>query len=330
MRALITGGGGFLGRAIATALVARGDTVTTFSRGAHTELTQAGITHIRGDIADAAAVTAATAGQDVVFHAAALAGIWGAYQDYHRVNVVGTENVLAACRTAGVRKLVYTSSPSVVYGGGNQRGIDESTPYPRRYLADYPRTKAIAERAVLAANGAQLATVALRPHLIWGPGDPHFIPRFVARSRQGRLIQIGLTDHLVDTIYIDNAADAHLQAGDMLAPGSVVAGRAYFLSQGEPRPCWELINAFLAARGAHAVHRRIPAWVAYAMGALLETVYRARGRRSEPPMTRFLASQLSTAHWFDISAARRDLGFEPRIDIDEGLRRLADADDGAW
>ncbi len=323
LKALVTGGGGFLGRAIASALRASGAQVSSFSRGAHSELAAAGIEHIRGDIADAAAVAGAVAGNDIVFHAAALAGFWGPSRDYHRVNVVGTENVIAACLAGGVSRLVFTSSPSVVFGRGDQNGVNEEVPYPAAYLSDYSRTKAAAERLVLAADGPDLATVALRPHLIWGPGDPHLLPRFVARSRQGRLVQIGLADHLVDSIYVDNAAAAHLQAAAALTPESPLRGRAYFLSQGDPRGCWELINALLAAAGAPAVTRRTPAPAAYAAGVTLETLYRALRIAAEPPMTRFLARQLSSAHWFDVSAAQRDFGFAPLITIDEGLRRVA-------
>jgi nucleoside-diphosphate-sugar epimerase len=323
VRALVTGGGGFLGTAIARALVARGAQVTTFSRGDHPHLATIGTAHIRGDIGEPSAVAAAAAGHDVVFHAAALAGFWGTYEEYHRANVVGTANTIAACRRHGIGRLVFTSSPSVVFDGGDQAGVDERVPYPPNYLAFYPQTKAAAERLVLSANGPELATVALRPHLIWGPGDPHLIARFVARAKAGRLMQVGMRDQLVDTIYIDNAAEAHVQAGAALAPGSPVAGKAYFLSQGEPRPCWEMINAFLLAANAPTVTRRIPAPAAYVAGAVLETVYRVLQRTQEPPMTRFLARQLSTSHWFDISAARRDFGFSPAVSIDQGLSRLA-------
>ena len=267
MRVLVTGGGGFLGTAIAAALTARGAEVRSFSRASHPHLAASGIEHVRGDIADPGAVRAAAAGCEVVFHTAAVAGIWGRYRDYHRVNVVGTENVLAACRAQDIGKLIYTSTPSVVYSGGNQEGIDERTPYPRSHLAHYGQTKAVAERLVLDANGPGLSTVALRPHLIWGPGDPHLLPRMVARARAGRLVQIGRVDHLVDTTYIDTAAQAHLQVSDVLEPGAAAAGKAYFVSQGEPRACWQLINAFLAAAGAPQVTRSIPVPVAYAAGA---------------------------------------------------------------
>ncbi len=323
MNALVTGGGGFLGAAIVRRLVARGDRVRSLSRGSYPELDAIGVEQFRGDLADAGAVDAAVLGCDLVFHVAAKAGVWGRYADYHRANVVGTQNVLDACRKHGVRRLVYTSSPSVVFDGRDMEGVDESTPYPTHYEAVYPRTKAEAERRVLAANGPDLATVALRPHLIWGPGDNHLVPRILERGRAGRLRRIGLANKLVDSTYIDNAADAHLLAADRLSPGSPVAGRAYFITNGEPTPLWDLVNRILAAGGVGPVTRTVPEWLAYTAGGLLEAAYMMLGRRDEPPMTRFVARELTTAHWFNIGAARRDLGYEPKTSIAEGLRRLA-------
>jgi nucleoside-diphosphate-sugar epimerase len=323
MIALVTGGGGFLGGAIVRRLIARGDRVRSLSRRGYPELEALGVQQIQGDVADLVPTEAAATGCDVVFHVAAKAGVWGAYADYHRANVVGTQNVVAACRKHGVRRLVYTSSPSVVFDGRDLEGVDESIPYPRRYDAAYPQTKAEAERLVLAANGADLATVALRPHLIWGPGDNHLIPRILERGRAGRLRRIGRANKLIDSIYIDNAADAHLLAADRLAPGSPVAGKVYFLSNGEPLPLWDLINRILATDGVAPVTRTVPLWLAYTAGWLLEMAYTILGRRDEPPMTRFLARELTTAHWFSIGAARRDLGYEPKVSITEGLRCLS-------
>lgn len=323
MRALVTGGGGFLGEAIVRLLRERGDAVRSFSRGTYPALDALGVEQARGDLADQAAVAAAAEGCDVVFHVAAKAGVWGSSADYYRANVVGTQNVLAACRTHGVRRLVFTSSPSVTFAGVDQDGVNESEPYPKRFLAHYPHTKAIAEQAVLAANGPDLSTVALRPHLIWGPSDPHLVPRLIDRARAGRLKRIGHRLNRVDTVYVDNAAVAHLQVADRLAVGSPVAGRAYFVSQGEPEPLWDFVNRVLAAAGLPPVTRGVPAGVAYAAGAVLETIYRLLRLPGEPPMTRFVARQLATAHWFDLTAARRDFGYEPKVSTEEGLRRLA-------
>ena len=323
MKALVTGGGGFLGLAIVRKLRARGDDVRSFSRRTHPALEGLGVQSVRGDLADRAAVLRAVRGRDIVFHVAAKAGVWGSTESYHRANVVGTDNVLAACSTEGIERLVYTSTPSVTFAGTDQVGVDESAPYASRYLSDYPRTKAIAERRVLESNGANLASVALRPHLIWGPGDPHLVPRILERGRSGTLRLLGNQPNEVDSVYVDNAADAHLLAADRLAPGSAIAGKVYFISQGEPLPLADLMNRILAAGDLPPVERRIPAGVAYFLGALLETAYGLLGIETEPPLTRFVAAQLSTAHWFDISAARRDLGYEPAVSLDEGMERLA-------
>ncbi|HJZ90718.1 MAG TPA: NAD-dependent epimerase/dehydratase family protein [Gemmataceae bacterium] len=322
MNALVTGGGGFLGRAVLRLLRERGDTVRSFSRGAYPALDALGVEQVRGDVADADAVAAAARECEIVFHVAAKAGVWGPWDEYYRANVVGTANVVAACRKHGIRRLVFTSSPSVTFAGVDQNGVNESEPYPTKFLAHYPHTKAVAEQAVLAANGRGLATVALRPHLIWGPGDPHLVPRLVERARAGKLRRIGREPKLVDTTYIENAARAHLQAGDRLREGSPVAGRAYFVSQGEPEPLWDFINRILEAAGLPPVTKGVPAGVALFAGSMLESSYRLLRLRREPPMTRFVARQLSTAHWFDLTAARRDFGYEPGVSTAEGLDRL--------
>lgn len=320
MKALVTGGGGFLGRAVVERLLARGDTVRSFSRGDYPELRQAGAEVVRGDLSDAGAVRRAVRGCDLVIHTAARVGVTVAYQPFRRTNVDGTRNVIDACRVEDVGGLVYTSSPSVVFAGGDVEGVDESVPYPAHYHAHYPATKAEAERMVLRANGAALRTIALRPHLIWGPRDHHLAPRIIARAK--RLRRIGSANKLVDSTYIDNAADAHVCAADRLSCDWRVCGKAYFISNGEPWPMWDLIDAILAAAGRRPVTGTISVGLAGTAGACLETVYRLLGLRGEPPMTRFLASELSTAHWFDITAARRDLGYEPHVSIEEGLRRL--------
>ena len=323
MNALVTGGGGFLGSAIVRLLRQRDDTVHSFSRRRYPELTALGVIQHLGDIADLIAVSRAASGCDIVFHVAAKAGVGGRYRDYHRANVVGTANVLTACRHHGIERLVYTSSPSVVFNGRDMAGVDETVPYPSHYDAAYPQTKAIAERMVLRANNRLLATVSLRPHLIWGPGDNNLIPRLVARARAGRLRRIGHESKLIDSVYIDNAADAHLLAADRLTPGSAIAGKAYFITQGEPLPVWDLINRVLHAAGLAPVTRSVPSELAYTMGWLLELLYGVFWPRDEPPITRFVARELTTAHWFAMRAARRDLGYEPRVSVEEGLRCLA-------
>jgi 2-alkyl-3-oxoalkanoate reductase len=321
---LVTGGGGFLGGAIVRRLLERGNRVRSLSRQTYPALAAAGVEQIQGGLEDAAAVGRAVQGCDLVFHVAAKAGVWGEYTEYHRVNVEGTENVIDACLRHGVRRLVYTSSPSVVFHGTDMEGVDETVPYPDHYEAHYPKTKAMAERMVVAASSEALATVSLRPHLIWGPGDNHLVPRIIARGRAGQIRRIGIRENRVDSIYIDNAAEAHLLAADKLQPGGPVAGRVYFISQGQPVSVWELINRILACADVPPVTRSISPGMAYAAGWVCEAIHTVLGIRKEPRMTRFVARELSTAHWFDISAAKRDFGYRPTVSIDEGLKRLAD------
>jgi nucleoside-diphosphate-sugar epimerase len=302
MKVLVTGGGGFLGGAVCRLLLERGDRVRSFSRGRYPELEAAGVETFRGDLCDLDALRKAARGCDAVVHAAAKAGLWGAHEEYVRANVEGTRSVVEACRAESVGRLVHTSSPSVVFGAEGQEGVDESAPYPERFLASYPETKAEAERLALAANAEGLAVAALRPHLIWGPGDNHIVPRLVSRRKAGQLRRVGSGNPLVDSVYVDNAARAHLLALDRL-PG--VGGRVYFISNGEPTPLWDLVDGILGAAGLPRVEGSVPAGAAYAAGAALEGVYRLFGIRSEPRMTRFLAKELSTPHWFDMGIFRK-------------------------
>src|SRR5262245_33608229 len=241
MKALVTGGGGRLGGEIGRMLGERGDSVRSSSRSTYLKLEASGAEQVRGDLSDPAAVATAAEGCDIVFHVAAKAGVWGRWEEYYQANVLGTDNVIAACRKHGIRRLVFTSSPSVTFAGVDQDGVDESEPYPDRYQAHYPHTKALAEQRVHAANGPDLATVSLRPHLTWGPGDPHLIPRLIERARTGKLRRIGRRSKLVDTTYVENAALAHVQAADRLAVGSPLAGQVYFISQGAPEPLWDFV-----------------------------------------------------------------------------------------
>ena len=321
---LVTGGGGFLGGALVRRLVADGDRVRTLQRGRYPELEALGVECVQGDIADAEIVDRAVAGCRRIFHVAAKVEMWGSLEPFRLANVVGTRNVVDAARRHGVPRLVFTSSPSVVHGGRDIAGADESLPYPEAYEAAYPATKAEAERLVLAANGPELSTVALRPHLVWGPGDTNLVPRIVARARAGQLRLVGDGSNLVDTVYIDNAVDVHLLAAERLAPSAACAGRAYFVTNDEPWPVKDIINGFVTAAGVAPVERSVPLWVAVAAGWLFETLHRLRGGAGEPRMTRFLARHLATAHWYDISAAKHDLGYIPRVSLAEGMGRLRD------
>jgi nucleoside-diphosphate-sugar epimerase len=324
MRILVTGGGGFLGQALCRALLERGHAVASFSRNHHPALDVLGMRQHAGDLADRDAVIAATRGCDAIFHNAAKAGAWGSHASYHGANVIGTDNVIAACRTHGIERLVYTSSPSVTHRATHPvaGGTADDVPYGEHFKAHYPATKAIAERAVLAANDSRLATIALRPRLIWGPGDEQLLPRLVQRARAGRLRLVGSGDNLIDTTYIDNAAQAHVDAFDRLAPGAACAGRAYFISNGEPRPARDIINALLAAAGERPIVKHVPFGLAYAIGGVCEAAWTLLPLAGEPPLTRFLVEQLATTHWYDMGPATRDLGYVPRVSIDEGLLRL--------
>lgn len=327
MKILVTGGGGFLGQALCHGLVQRGHEVASFNRGHYPQLDAIGVRQLRGDLVDREAMLAAARGCEAVFHNAAKAGAWGGYASYHRANVIGTDNVIAACHAHGVGRLVYTSTPSVTHRATHPvaGGSADNVPYGEHLKAPYAATKRIAEKAVLAANAADLATVALRPRLIWGPGDHQLLPRLAERARAGRLRLVGGGDNLVDTTYIDNAAQAHFDAFEHLAPGAACAGRAYFISNDEPRPMREIVNALLAAVGAPPVTKSLPFGAAYAIGAVCEAAWSLLPLRGEPPLTRFLAEQLATTHWYDMGPARRDFGYVPRVTVAEGLERLAAA-----
>ncbi|MBZ0087324.1 MAG: NAD-dependent epimerase/dehydratase family protein [Thermomonas sp.] len=325
MQVLVTGGGGFLGLALCRALRERGHAVTSFSRSAHAALETMGVPQLRGDLADRTAVLRALdGGFDAVLHNAAKAGVWGRRADFHAANVLGTENVLAACRAHGIGKLVYTSTPSVTHRATRPVegvGADE-VPYGEPFKSHYAATKAIAERAVLAANDDRLATVALRPRLIWGPNDTQILPRLVARARSGRVRLVGGGDNLVDTTYLDNAAQAHADALEHLHAGADCAGQAYFISNGEPWPLRDVLNALLRAADAPEVRKSISFPAAYAIGAVCEALWTLLPLRDDPPLTRFLAEQLSTPHWYSMAPATRDFGYRPRLTMAQGLARL--------
>jgi len=322
MRALITGGNGFVGLAVVRMLVARGVACGVVGRGRYPGLEQLGVTVFRGDIQDKDFLTRVFKGYDTVFHVAAKAGIWGPRQEYEAVNVGGTANVIDACRVNRVRNLVYTSTPSVVFNHADINGGDETLPYGESFLCHYAESKARAEQLVLAANSATLRTCALRPHLIWGPGDPHLVPRLLDRGRRRQLRRVGDGTNLVDIAYIDNVAEAHLLAADNLLSSATAAGNAYFISQGKPVNLWGWINDLFRRLGVPPVETAVSFRTAYGIGGALEWIYRIGGISSEPRMTRFLAEQLAKSHWFSIARAREDFGFQPRISTDEGIERL--------
>ena len=323
MKILVTGGGGFLGSAVCRQLLARGDEVIAYQRSKNEDLRTLGARIIQGDIADAGSLSGAINGVDAVIHTAAKAGLGGNYDDFYRPNVTGTENVINACLNSGVRKLVFTSSPSVTHADGDVEGGDESMPYASHYHSPYPATKALSEQMVMAANGADLHTVSLRPHLIWGPGDNHLLPKMIERARRGKLRLPG-PDKLIDTIYIDNAANVHLLALDHLqSTPDTIGGKTYFVSNDEPMTQAQIIGGLLDAAGVKVDIQPISPGIAITAGTLIETTWKCLRLKSEPPLTRWSAEHLSTAHWYDISAVKRDLGYRADISIAEGLKILA-------
>ncbi|MBN1920946.1 MAG: NAD-dependent epimerase/dehydratase family protein [Anaerolineae bacterium] len=322
MKTLVTGGGGFLGRYIVEQLLSRGDAVTVFSRGAYPELEALGARVLRGNLQDAAAVQQACAGMDAVFHAAAKAGLWGAWDEYYAVNVTGTENVISACQQQGVPKLINTSSPSVIFDGNSQEGVNEDIPYPSLYESPYPHTKALAEQRVTQANGKGLLTVSLRPHLIIGPRDNHLLPGLLAAARARRLPQVGDGNNHVDLTWVEDAARAHLLAADALESESRVAGNVYFITQGEPVNLWPWIRALLRELNLPEPRLRLSLTAARMLGSVLESVYRSLRLPGEPRMTRFLASELAQSHTYDIARAHRDFGYAPQLSMAEAQARL--------
>ena len=318
MKVLVTGGGGFVGGYVIQRLLSRGYRVRSFGRSSQPKLEALEVEVVCGDLTDAAAVETACDGMDAVFHVAARAGIWGSWLSYYRPNVIGTRNVVAACKTKCVGRLVYTSTPSVVFNRRAIRDGNESLPYGRNWLCYYAQTKAIAEEEVLAANSDALKVVALRPHLVFGPGDPHLLPRVIQRAKAGRLKIVGNGRNRVDVSYVGNVADAHIDAFDALESGRG-AGRAYFISQGEPVALWPWLNSILEGLGHSPLTKKVPLSVAYSAGAICELLWKLQGRRTDPPMTRFVAVELAKDHYFDISAAQKELGYKAKVPMSEAL-----------
>jgi len=322
-KVLVTGAGGFLGSALCRFLRVGNINVIGFARGNYPHLKALGVQLIQGDLQDVHTVNAAVKECAMVFHVASKAGVWGDKNSYFGPNVLGTENIIKACEVHKVSRLIYTSTPSVTFEGKDESGIDESQPYAEHFLNYYGLSKAIAEKRILEANHKALKTVALRPHLIWGPNDPHLVPRVIERAKQGKLTLVGKTDKLVDTIYIDNAVYAHLLAAITLdEENSACAGKAYFLSNDQPIYMATMLNKILAAAKLPPVQQRIPSSVAYFVGSLLERWYKITKNKNEPIMTRFVAKQLSTSHYFNIDAAKQDFHYKALISIDEGMKQL--------
>jgi len=325
MRILVTGGGGFLGSHIIKELLKNPSyIVTNFSRHSYPDLEDIGVPTIRGDLKKKEDVDRALdQGFDAIFHVAALPGVWGKYEEYYGINYLGTKYLVEGAKERGILRFVYTSTPSVVFNKDDLLGVGEEQPYATEFLNAYTETKTMAEKLVLGLNdGSTFLTCALRPHLIWGPGDPHLFPRVIQKGKQGKLRIVGDGENLVDIIYVENAALAHVQAFEHLKPGSKVCGEAYFVGQERPVKLWDFINQVLGFVKVEPVMSSINVTSAYRLGWALEKAYKFLGiQKPEPPMTRFVALNLGKSHYFSHDKAKRDFGYVPKISIEEGLKK---------
>lgn len=318
---IVTGAGGFIGGAIAKALSRSGHRVYAISRGKYPHLENQGIRTFQIDLAqELTSHREIFEGCEAVFHVAAKVEMWGPYREFFQANVLATRNVIRACKEFKIPKLIFTSSPSVIADDSNLCGVDESYPYAKRHLAYYPATKAIAEREVLAANSNELYTVALRPHLVFGPGDTHFVPTILERARSGKLVQIGNGLNRVDFTFVEDCVAAHLLALKALESNPACRGKAYFVTQGDPVPLWGWINQVLQLNGLGTLSKKVPARLAYGLAGLREIAAKLIPGSPQPALTRFLVSEMFTDHFFDISRARRDLGFAPKYTVNEALQ----------
>ncbi|MEE4165201.1 MAG: NAD-dependent epimerase/dehydratase family protein [Desulfocapsaceae bacterium] len=319
---LVTGGGGFVGGAIVRALTEKGYNVTAVGRTIYPELKESGISCRQGDIGDKVFTMDICSDVDTVFHVAAKAGIWGRWQDYYHTNVIGTKNIVDSCRAHGVSNLVYTSTPSVVFDNRDILGGDETLPYPRRFLCNYAKSKVMAETYVLANNSPMLRSCAIRPHLIWGPGDPHLVPRLIEKGKAKALKIIGSGENFVDISYIDNVVHAHLLAAENIDRNGNAAGKAYFIGQESPVRLWDWINDLYSELGIERIVRTVPFRAAFIVGDILEIIHTLGRKQQEPRMTRFLAQQLARSHYFSHRLAARDLGYEPLVSLQVGQKKL--------
>ena len=325
MRALVTGGGGFIGRRLVAFLRARGDAVTVVGRRAYPDLERLGAACAAADICDSPALGRAMAGCDVVYHLAAKVGTWGDRREFDRVNVDGVCSALDAARAAGVPRFIHASTPSVVGYSRDVENGGQDLPYASRSGSVYADSKAAGERMVLAANGPGLATVALRPHLVIGPGDLLTVQKFIDRAKAGRLRIIGEDRNRIDLTYVDNAAWAFVDAEAALVDHrSPCAGRAYFISNAEPVLIWPFMNGLLRDLGLPEVRKRVPEPLVYSAGAICEAVWRLLRLSGEPPATRFLVRALARSHWYDMGPAARDLGYRPRVSMAEARERIVE------
>ena len=320
MKYLVTGGGGFLGTAIVRQLRERGDDVTVLGRSHYPHIEALGARCHRADLSKSTDLHTILSDIDVVIHTAAKAGVWGKKEDFWAINVEGTKNILQAAKESGVSRFVHTSSPSAVWNGGDECNLTESDcPYPKTFLSHYPHSKAKAEQIVLNENTSTFRTTALRPHLIWGPEDPHLIPRILDRAHRLRIVGDG--SNKVGICFVENAAYAHILAADELAQQAKNAGKAYFITDMEPVLLWAWINNLLSSLGKTAITKRISLSWAQSIGGMLEWIWKTFGLSGEPMMTRFVARQLASSHYYDLSAAIQDFGYKEHTAPAEGMKK---------
>ncbi len=322
---LITGAGGFLGLQVAKILKEEGHQVTNFSRSHHKKLLELGIQTIKGNLDCKEDITKAFQEKefDSVIHIAAKIGMWGKYKDFYQTNVAGTENILSIAKDHGVKRFIFTSSPSVIFGNDHLEGVNEDHPYPEKYLNAYAETKSLAEQMVLKANSKTFFTTALRPHLIYGENDPNFIPRLIEARKKNKLKQVGDGKNLVDVIYVRNAAKAHLQLLEQLDQNKETHGKAYFLGQERPVKLWPFINDLLELHGQPKIEKKISFKLAYKIGHFFEIILTLfRQFKKNPPMTRFMACQLAKNHYFSHENAKKDFNYSPKYSIKDSFCQM--------
>ncbi len=322
MRVLVTGAGGFLGSSLSRQLINCGYEVIGLARGHYPHLEKIGIKMIRADLKNSQEIKPHFENIDACFHTAGKVAMWGRWEDFYQTNVMGTQNVIQACREKKVPYLIYTSSPSVIFGNQSIEGADENLPYPKKNYSFYAQSKALAEQDVLQANTQTLKTLSLRPHLIFGPGDKNLVPRLVESAKKGRLKIIGEGHNRVDVVYIENASEAHRLALEKLVEGAPVDGKAYFIGQG-PVPLWTFINQILEQYKVPPIEKKISFRRAFWLGHIIEKFLSLIGQYNiNPPMTRFVALQMAKSHYYNHERAHRLLGWRPTIGLTQALEKL--------
>lgn len=318
MKVLVTGAGGFLGFEVAKSLVEMGHEVTNLSRNHYITLDAYNIKTIKCDLSQFEEVD--LSGFEAVVHCAAIAGVWGKKSSFYDTNYHGAIHLYEMAKKAGVKYFVYTSTPSVVFGSDDIIFGDESLAYPDKFYTYYAHSKSMAEKYILENSDHDMEAIALRPHLIWGEGDPHLVPRILQKARSGDLKRVGNGDNLVDVIHVKNAAMAHTLALSALKAGKGLGGNAYFIGQERAVNLWDFINQILQYNDIEPIEDSVNYSTAYFVGMILEFIYRLLGiNKPEPPMTRFVAMQLAKSHYFSHEKAAQDFGYTPEITIEKGL-----------